>query len=57
MKRSRSKVKYNKWKSREIYATYRQAKRECDKLTEAAKTLYCTLKMIDIVTSTTLEQH
>ena len=40
MKRSRLRTKYNKWKSRENYIAYRQAKRACDKLTKTAKSLY-----------------
>ena len=40
MKRSRLRTKYNKWKSRENYIAYRQAKRKCDKLTVAAKSMY-----------------
>ena len=40
MKRSRLRTKYNKWKSRENYIAYKQAKRECDKLTKTAKSLY-----------------
>ena len=40
--RSRLRNKYNTWKSRENYVAYRQAKRECDKLTDIAKTKYFT---------------
>ena len=40
MKRSRLRTRYNKWKSRENFVAYRQAKRECDTLTDAAKTQY-----------------
>ena len=40
MKRSRLRTKYNKWKSRENYVAYRIAKRECDRLTEIAKSDY-----------------
>ena len=37
---SRLRTKYNKWKSRENFVAYRVAKRECDILTENAKTQY-----------------
>ena len=40
MKRSRLRTKYNKWKSRENFVAYRLAKRECDILTEKAKSQY-----------------
>ena len=40
MNRSRLRTKYNKWKSRENFVAYRLAKRECDILTEKAKSLY-----------------
>ena len=40
MKRSRLRTKYNKWQSRENYVAYRLAKRECDILTDVAKTQY-----------------
>ena len=40
MKRSRLRTRYNKWKSRENYVLYRLSKKECDRLTEAAKTQY-----------------
>ena len=38
--KSRLRNKYNKWKSRENYIAYRQAKRDCDKLTDMAKSNY-----------------
>ena len=40
MRRSRLRTKYNKWKSRENFVAYRVAKRDCDLLTECAKTQY-----------------
>ena len=40
MKRSRLRNKYNKWQSRDNYIAYRLAKRQCDKLTDDAKTQY-----------------
>ena len=40
MNRSRLRNKYNKWKSRENYIAYRQAKRLCDTLCENAKIQY-----------------
>ena len=40
MKRSRLRNKYNNWKSRENYIAYRQAKRDCDRETELAKSQY-----------------
>ena len=40
MRRSRLRTKFNKWKSRENFLAYRQAKRECDKITIEAKKLY-----------------
>ena len=40
MKRSRLRNKYNKWSSRENYTAYRLAKRQCDRLTDEAKTQY-----------------
>ena len=40
MKRSRLRTKYNRWKSRENFVAYRLAKRECDILTDRAKSEY-----------------
>ena len=40
MKRSRLRTKYNNWKSRENYIAYRVSKRECDILTDRAKSEY-----------------
>ena len=40
MDRSRLRNKYNKWRSRENYIAYRQAKRNCDILCESAKSQY-----------------
>ena len=40
MKRSRLRTKYNIWKSRENFVAYRQAKRECDRATDIAKSQY-----------------
>ena len=40
MKRSRLRTKYNNWKSRENFVAYRQAKRDCDRETDIAKSQY-----------------